>query len=458
MTDAAFSQCIVGETSSLEGPHYALIRSKDTLAIAESIVAFANTEGGQVYLLGLQSQAEASKLFEIAGKRMSPTPVCSPPIRQQLDGAMGFRLSVPRSLVLHAVEDGRVLIRRGSQNCPLGGHEIQRLAEAKTSGDFEESVVKEATHNDFDADLLNEYVEMRNRRSRLLSPTPITETLKAINAMDRSGKATVSGVLTFCNDPQRWLPQSSIVFVKFIGTKPRGMSGLAGFSRREEITGPLPRLVERTWQYIWSEMAVSAVVQGLEREETTEYPPFAVREAIVNAVCHRDYRLRGRRIEVRMFADRLEVISPGGLPGFVTVENIINEHYSRNPRVVQNLYQWGYIEELGLGIDRMIEVMQEAGQNPPTFDARENSFTVTLYNTRVPQGESFPLPKTNQRQDIALRFLRQQGSITNRAFRQLCSDVSTETLRLDLADLVKKGLIQKIGSKKGTRYVLPPGS
>ncbi len=185
-----------------------------------------------------------------------------------------------------------------------------------------------------------------------------------------------------------------------------------------------------------------------------EYPPFAVREALVNAVCHRDYRLQGRRIEMRMFSDRMEVISPGGLPGFITVDNIVEEHFSRNPRLVAGVFQWGYIEELGLGVDRMIETMVQEGHPPPHFKARPHAFTVTLQNNRdrkvVPRWES----NMNERQMRALTHIRESGSIANREYRQLCPDVTPETLRLDLADLVSKGVLLKIGAKKGTYYIL----
>ena len=201
-------------------------------------------------------------------------------------------------------------------------------------------------------------------------------------------------------------------------------------------------------------MAVSAVVKGLEREETFEYPQFAVREAIVNAICHRDYRIKGRRIEVRMYSDRLEVISPGGLPGFITVENIVDEHFSRNPRIVNGLFQWGYIEELGLGIDRMMEVMEQAGHLPPSFDARPYSFAVTLHNSREKQVVPDWVRNTNHRQARALQYIRDHGSITNREYRSLCQGVSAETLRLDLADMVERGILLKVGSKKGTYYIL----
>jgi ATP-dependent DNA helicase RecG len=258
----------------------------------------------------------------------------------------------------------------------------------------------------------------------------------------------------FGRNPQQYLPQAGLVFVKFIGTEPRGEGGLPGYGRREEITGPLARVIESAWEVVWEEMHVGAVVKGLEREERTEYPPFAVRECLVNAVCHRDYRLKGRRIEIRMFADRMEVISPGGLPGFITVDYLVEEHFSRNPRLVSGLFQWGYIEELGLGIDRMIEEMTQAGHHPPQFKALPYSFTVTLSNIRerraVPQWEK----AMNERQARALTYLRERGQITNREYQQLCPDVSAETLRLDLADLVDRGAVMRIGAKKGTYYIL----
>jgi ATP-dependent DNA helicase RecG len=148
------------------------------------------------------------------------------------------------------------------------------------------------------------------------------------------------------------------------------------------------------------------------------------------------------------------VISPGGLPGFITIDNIVEEHFSRNPRLVNGLFQWGYIEELGLGIDRMIEDMVSGGQPPPRFKAQPFSFTVTLYNARerkaVPKWESV----MNERQARALQFIRDSGRITSRDYQLLCPDVSPETLRLDLNDLVNRGVLLRIGAKKGTYYVI----
>jgi ATP-dependent DNA helicase RecG len=155
-----------------------------------------------------------------------------------------------------------------------------------------------------------------------------------------------------------------------------------------------------------------------------------------------------------MFDDRLEISSPGGLPGHITLDNIVEEHYSRNPRIVSGLFEWGYIEELGLGIDRMIEDMVQAGHPAPTFRASPYSFSVTLRNVRTPRIEPrWDLPM-NERQMRALQYLQEHDRITNRDHRELCPGISAETARLDLSDLVEKGVLLRIGDKKGTHYIL----
>ena len=470
-------------TQLSEGPRLAFLQAADADLIAENMVAFANTEGGTI-IVGLQADGTPSNTpangFEIEKALRRADDLYNPPVVIEKWGevalqtaeslsdqgdnggagpgfsarASAYAIQVPRSTELHALADGRVLIRSGSVNRPLGGQEIQRLASAKNTGDFETEAVVGATIDDFSRAMIDEYLEKRAERTKRPYSGEVKRMLAEIGAVTAKGKPTVCGLLLFSEYPQRWLPQSGVVFAKFVGTTPRGESGLAGYTRREELIGPVPRLIEATWNLVWGEMAISAVVKGLEREETFEYPQFAVREALVNAICHRDYRLRGRRIEVRMFSDRLEVISPGGLPGFITVENIKDEHFSRNPRLVGGLFHWGYIEELGLGIDRMMEVMEQAGHSPPKFDARPYSFAIALHNERT-QPE---LPEwsrdTNHRQARALQYIRETGSITNREYRRLIQTVSAETLRLDLVDLVEKGILTKMGAKKGTYYVL----
>jgi ATP-dependent DNA helicase RecG len=442
------------------GPTVAYLPEAQAEALAELLAAFANADGGMV-LIGLDVEGPAATAVyaeDLEGTLRAAERLCRPPVitnweQWETPAGMVYALRVPRSPDLHSLADGRVLVRVGIENHPLGGEEIRQLAATKSAGDFEAETVPGARRDDLDEDVIAEYLDKRQQRQRKpLALTP-DELLYEIGALDAHGIPTFSGLLLFGRNPQQFLPHAGLVFVKFPGTAPRNTEG-AGYGRREEIGGPLARVIEGAWQVAWEEMAVGAVVKGLERQDVTEYPPFAVREALVNAVCHRDYRLKGRRIEIRMYADRLEVISPGGLPGYITIDNLVEEHFSRNPRLVHGLFQWGYIEELGLGIDQMIEDMAQAGHPPPKFKASPYSFTVTLNNVRerraTPKWES----QMNERQARAITYVRERGSITNREYRELCPDVSPETLRLDLNDLVDRGILLRVGAKKGTYYIL----
>jgi ATP-dependent DNA helicase RecG len=442
------------------GPRLAFLPYANAETLAECLVAFANGDGGLV-VLGLDDSGHPTESIweeEAEGALRAAAELCRPPVVsrwQPLETPDGLLvgIQVSHSSQLHSLEDGRVLIRSGTENRLLSGGEISRLASSKTSIDFEADYVPGADQSNFDDEILSEYLAKREARG-VSQVGSLSTLLLETGVVDAESRPTVAGILLFGQNPQTFLPQTGIVFVKFHSTEPRGEDGGAGYGRRDEISGPLARVVERAWNVVWEEMRVGAVVNKLQREELTEYPPFAVREALVNAVAHRDYRISGRRIEVRMYSDRMEVISPGGLPGYITVDNIVEEHFSRNPRIVNGLFQWGYIEELGLGIDRMIEEMVQAGHPPPKFTATPHSFTVTLYNARQRAAVPRWTRSMNERQARALTYVREEGSITNREYQQLCPDVTAETLRLDLVDLVERGLILKIGSKKGTYYIL----
>ena len=442
------------------GPRLIYLPLADSETLAECLVALANGDGGLI-VLGVDGQGRPSDPIweeEAEGALLQAADHCRPPVPSQWqpvetsqDTYIGIQ--VPRSTDLHSLDDGRVLIRSGRQNRPLSGDEIRQLAASKNIAEYETDAVPGARPSDLDQDIIRDYLDRRERRGAA-KLTSTQELLFEIGATDREGKPTTIGILMFGKNPQTFFPQSGIVFVKFAGTEPRGEDGGIGYGRRDEINGPVARVVERAWNIVFEEMRVGATVNNLEREDLTEYPRFAVREALVNAVAHRDYRIQGRRIEIRMYTDRLEIISPGSLPGYMTLENLVEEHFSRNPRLVNGLYQWGYIEELGLGIDQMIEEMVQAGHPPPLFKATPHLFTVTLSNKR----ERAATPKwtrvMNERQTRALTYIRENGSITNREYRNLCPDVSAETLRLDLVDLVERGVLLKIGSKKGTHYIL----
>lgn len=443
------------------GQLMALVREPEPKVLAETLVAFANSDGGTI-LIGVDEEGQATgRVYadEVEMALHAAVRKCRPPVETRWHEAtagqeLAFAIVVNRSPELHSLADGRVLVRAGPENRPLSGDEIRQLAATKSTGDFEGEIAPGAQREDFDEEVVEEFVRKWEDRQHREWTGSVDELLLEVGAIDEEGIPTIGGVLLFAANPQAFLPQSGLTFVKFVGREPRGDDGQPGYGRREEIGGPLARIIQRAWEVVGEEMRTGAVVTDLEREERTEYPVAAVREALVNAVAHRDYRLGGRRIEVRMFSDRMEVTSPGGLPGFITVDNIVDEHFSRNPRIVSGLYQWGYIEELGLGVDLMIDEMIRAGHPPPNFKDTPYSFTVTLYNVREREPQPEWTRRVSERQAKALSYVEKHGRITNREYRRLCPDLSSETLRLDLADLVDKGILLKVGAKKGTYYIL----
>ena len=236
---------------------------------------------------------------------------------------------------------------------------------------------------------------------------------------------------------------------------------MADAFEREDIRDTLVEAVRRAERWLMEHMRKGSRMVGLEREDWTQFPPAAVREALVNAVAHRDYSVRGEGIRVSLFSDRLEVYSPGRLPGHVTLENLVEERFSRNESLVQVLADFGLIERLGYGIDRMLRQMEDAGLPPPVFRETAAGFLVTLIgqqNDDLPPDSldtrEWARQGLNERQIAAMLHLAEQRRITNRDLQERYPDVSPETIRRDLADLVERGLLLKVGDKRATYYIV----
>ncbi len=322
------------------------------------------------------------------------------------------------------------------------------------------AVCQGATPDDLDPVQVKRYreeLEQRRPGSPLLHQ-PDQELLQQVGALVKWRgrlRPTLTGILFFGRNPQHFYPSLTITFLHFAGTTTAQSNPQAPlYLDNREFHGPLPQVLEAARATIFEKISKRAVVEGFVRRDVPEYPEFAYREAIVNAVAHRDYTLEGSFIQVRLFADRLEVQSPGGLGGHLTVDNLVYEQYTRNPHIVRLLEDFGYVERRGLGVDQMIHAMTAAGLPPPVFEDRGSSFWVTLRST--PPGP--PLPdlsrlNLNERQRQAVAYLHRQGRITNREYQKQFG-VSERTALYDLQKLVEAGLALPVSSGRG-RYYIP---
>jgi ATP-dependent DNA helicase RecG len=266
-------------------------------------------------------------------------------------------------------------------------------------------------------------------------------------------KPTYAALLLFGRTPQRWLPAAHILAARFTDVS------FGDRFIKQELNGSLTQQLQQAEQFLRANLQSVVRLIGFTHQDTLEYPFEAVRELIVNAIAHRDYNVQGDSIHLNIFTDRLEVTSPGGLPGPITLANIYQARFSRNPVIVQVLSDLGYVERLGYGLDRVVALMRENSLSAPKLEEVARTFRVTLFNTSTQDAAArdisqYQLLDINPRQSSALNFLGTHRRITNREFQELCPEVHPETLRRDLADLVSRGILIKIGEKRATYYIL----
>lgn len=448
-----------GETLAFE------VESVSLNHLAETLAAFANTNGGIVLfgidpnggtLRGIRDADAAIDKALAAGLRCEPPLILPRPENATLDDKEILVIQVSPGLPHAYGLRGKYLTRSGKKTVALGPRQLRQLLRERGEANFEALPAPGATLDDLDDALVQKYAAM------FLGDAPakkdaVLDLLARRGCLMKEGSAwrsTISGYLLFGREPQRAFPSAEILLARYSGKQ------MEDEFLREIVRGPLPEQIRRAEAWLTANMRKGSRIDAFQRADRAEYPLPAVREAIVNAVAHRDYAIRGDEIRLMMFSDRIEVYSPGRLPGHVTVENIVDERFSRNEVIAQVLADLGFIERLGYGIDRMIRQMREWGLPAPRFAETTNGFKVTLRGpgeklvTEEADKSRWRKLELNERQQAALDFIAKNQRIANRDYRDMFPDVSEETIRRDLADLVEKDVLIKMGDKKGTHYIL----
>lgn len=443
------------------------LESSSLTRLAETLAAFANTQGG-VLLVGIDSKTSAVRGIRFpedatektlsAGLRCDPPLILPRPEIVKLDEKEILYVEIPEGLSHAYGLRGKFFSRSRKKNVALGSRQLRELLRARGEANFEMLPATGASLDDLNDDAIDTYAarflgEVPNRRAAILD---LLFRRGCVMKEDGKFRPTISGYLLFAKEPQRSFPSAEISIARYAG------SAMRDEFLRETIRGSLPEQIRGAESFVIANMRKGARIDGLEREDRAEYPAPVLREAIVNAVAHRDYAIRGDEIRVLMFGDRIEVYSPGKLPGHVTVDNIAEERFARNEIIVQVLADLGLGEKLGYGIDRMIRLMREWGLPAPRFAETANGFKVTLRGPGERMVGTDPANERskwrnadlNERQQAALEFIAKQRRITNRDYREMFPELSEETIRRDLADLVENGFLLRMGDKRGTYYIL----
>ncbi|MHB8523949.1 MAG: ATP-binding protein [Limisphaerales bacterium] len=274
--------------------------------------------------------------------------------------------------------------------------------------------------------------------------------------------ATAAGIVLLAKDPSAVFPQCRILADSYRGAEPDGNPG-----DHEDIRGPMPTAIDRAIAFIDRNTRHPMRVVGLNRIRLDEYPVEALREALVNAVAHRQYEDAGRKIMLEVFSDRVVVSSPGLPPSPITLPNLRKGKYrpcSRNPVLAQCLSYFHRIEERGSGFRRMRDQMLNHGLDQPLLGTDTGYFQVTfpgpgekLDRIRVPETRLTVTPaieaRLNERQKKIIAQVAKATHVTSGwCVRHL--DVAKDTAHRDLVELVGLGLLVRTGRGRNVAYRL----
>jgi len=384
---------------------------RDTIenrALAKELVAFANLRGGRV-LLGVDDDGSVVGVTREGLEEWIMT-TCRDKIRPELipyfelirdvePGKDVAIVQVDRGWSVHHVWHNNhrtYYIRVGTQSREASPEELERLFQQRGAFRLEVRGVSGSSMRDFDFRRLQDYFQRIRGQD-----TPSVEDENAWRSLlvnteflvdeNDTTPATVAGLLLFCTNPNRFLPQAGIDAAAYPG-KEKDYTA----KERATIRGPMTALfgsegivetgiVEQSVEFVRRNTDVSAsLADGARREERWLYPEEAVREAIVNALVHRDYLLSGTTVELSIYEDRLEVISPGRLPNGITPQRMITGCRSaRNQLLKDVMRDYGYLEHMGMGVPRkIVKEMQRHNDTSPDLIEEEERFLVRLWNKK----------------------------------------------------------------------------
>ncbi|KKS93196.1 MAG: AAA-4 family protein [Parcubacteria group bacterium GW2011_GWA2_43_13] len=438
--------------------------------LLETVVAFANTEGGYI-VVGLEDPSKAeghkrllgisenldniSEFLKLIEKEIEPPLNLWGKFELDITNVNGlpdklFVVNIKKSNDVHSLKRGDTFVRKGRQNVKIGSTEIMRLKYEKGAIKFENEKSGITSLTEIDVDLLVIY--KKDTASEGLSDWQFLKDNGLAVGIEGSFELTKAGALLFSKNPAVDLKNKcGIKISHYYGTKP-AYTGKPNFVARPfTIEGPLLRQIEQSIRYFREVVKKSPPkLSGATFHPTFLVPEWAFQEAITNAVIHRNYSVQDD-IQVRFFDDRVEVESPGTYPGHITIENIRNERFARNPLILRTLnrFQSAPNLDIGEGVDRMFRVMKEEGLYEPLFfppTLRPNTVLLLLLN----------LHKIEY-WDTVSKYLNEQYRITNAKAREITSITDVLKMSRLLRGWAEKGLLEKIGKAKKDRYYRKPG-
>ena len=429
----------------------------------EDICAFANHRGGTL-IFGVDPKGNVigqdisnSTIEKVTTQILNLiSPKVYPLITEvEIEGKQCLVIELENNFEKPYFHKGKAYKRIGTSNSFLSSYEIEkyiyerdneryRWERGKVGKDWNlisENKVKEFLHK----------VNI-NRNLNFDESEAMPVILEKLDLLNNS-EITKAAILSFGKFPQKFIDIAVCKCARFKGlTKSGQIIDLKVFD------GTLFEQVFEIENFIKNHIRLQTELteESWERKEQWEYPIIALREAVINALIHRDYRDLSET-DIAIFDDRIEIWSASKLPEKVTVSDLLKPHRSvlRNPTLANLFFLRGDIEKFGTGIKKMIDACNNFKLPMPDFDNSSNAFCVTFRKAKLPE-EILKKLGLNERQKKTLEYVLINKKITNKIYRDLFPNISGETARLDLNDLINKAILRKVGTTKGAYYMLSP--
>ncbi|MBZ5539922.1 MAG: putative DNA binding domain-containing protein [Acidobacteriia bacterium] len=433
---------------ALEEGHYLDLKRAEIMPakLAQAVSAFANTAGGELFIGIEESDRSGAKPrrwrgfadIEEANPHIQVIEAMSPlgtHYRASFLSAPGqtghvLHLIIFKTKDILYASDGVAYVRRGAQKQAVKGEEaLHRLRLDKGIISFEDETLA------LDPAAITNSAAVIQFMLNVV-PTAEPDTWLAKQNLIVGGKPTVAGLLLFADEPQATLPKRSAI--KLYRYKTKDAEGKRESLAFDPITieGPLDQQIRKA--VVRTKKLVEEIRRlGPHGLDSVTYPHETLHEIITNAVLHRDYSI-AVDVHVRIYDDRIEVESPGRLPGHVTRENILDEQSARNPKIVRliNKFPDPPNKDVGEGLNTAFEAMKQLRLKEPVIEETEHSVTVYIRHT--------PLASPH---DTVLAYLENNDEITNMIARDLTGIRSENSMKSVFLSLKKRGMIEPVPGK-----------
>lgn len=422
--------------------------TRSLASILKTIISFANTAGGTIVvgvtdkkksIVGVDNplQEEERLASSIVD---SIEPLIIPDIQilsirnKELILIQVPHLVGPYSLKSVGVEHG-TFVRVGSTNRLADSETILSLQMLAKNTSFDELPCMGATLDD---EIINASLEQALGKISHENYASLGIVMKQHNKI----YPTNGGVLLFCLDRLNWFPDASIACVCFLGETHEKILD------QQEIKSPLIKAHEEVLAFIRRNTRLGANIHESTREDIPQYPPEAVREAVINAIVHADYAMKGSRIQLSIFSDRIEITNPGGLPYGQTIELALSGISRMRNRIMGRLFrETKLIERLGTGLKRIVNVYDKTKAKKPVFQELNTHFRVTLYSVdtvaiALQSWETMLIEELKEKQQLGTTEVAKFWGVT------------TRTARTRLKKMIDKGIIVRIGTSAKDPYAI----